>query len=44
HRIGLTLHRLDSIMNGDIDEIVDALTAHFQAERLKNPPEDPAAA
>lgn len=35
HRIGLTLHRLDSIMNGDISEIIDALTTHFQAERLK---------
>jgi peptide chain release factor 1 len=43
HRIGLTLHRLDSIMDGDILEVIDALTAHFQAERLKNPP-DPAAA
>ena len=44
HRIGLTLHRLDSIMDGDISEIVDACSAHYQAERLKNPPEDPAAA
>jgi peptide chain release factor 1 len=35
HRIGLTLHRLDSIMNGDVAEILDALTTHFQAERLK---------
>jgi peptide chain release factor 1 len=35
HRIGLTLHRLDSIMNGDIGEIIDALSAHYQAERLK---------
>ena len=43
HRIGLTLHRLDSIMDGDVAEVIDALTAHFQAERLKNPP-DPAAA
>ncbi len=43
HRIGLTLHRLDYIMNGDISEIIDALTAHFQAERLKNPSKDPAA-
>jgi len=43
HRIGLTLHRLDYIMNGDISEIIDSLTAHFQAERLKNPPKDPAA-
>ncbi len=44
HRIGLTLHRLDSIMDGDISETIDALSAHYQAERLKNPPEDPAAA
>jgi peptide chain release factor 1 len=35
HRIGLTLHRLDSIINGDIGEIIDALSAHYQAERLK---------
>src|SRR2546428_4142388 len=35
HRVGLTLHRLDSIMNGDIVDIVEALSAHFQAERLK---------
>jgi peptide chain release factor 1 len=35
HRIGLTLHRLDAIMNGDIDEIIEALNTHFQAERLK---------
>ena len=35
HRIGLTLHQLDSIMNGDLDEILDALTTHFQTERLK---------
>jgi peptide chain release factor 1 len=35
HRIGLTLHQLDSIMNGDLGEIVDALSAHYQAERLK---------
>ena len=35
HRIGLTLHRLDSIVNGDINEIIDALTTHYQAERLK---------
>jgi peptide chain release factor 1 len=35
HRIGLTLHRLDAIMNGDISEILDTVTAHFQTERLK---------
>ena len=31
HRIGLTLYRLDSIMDGDIDEIIDALAMHQQA-------------
>ncbi|HWI41185.1 MAG TPA: peptide chain release factor 1 [Verrucomicrobiae bacterium] len=35
HRIGLTLYRLDSIMAGDIAEIVDALRAHYQMEALK---------
>jgi peptide chain release factor 1 len=35
HRIGLTLHRLDTITEGDLDEIIDALTTHYQAERLK---------
>ena len=35
HRIGLTLHRLDFIMDGDIGEILDTLTTYFQAERLK---------
>jgi peptide chain release factor 1 len=35
HRIGLTINRLDYIIDGDIDEILDALTSHFQAERLK---------
>ena len=35
HRIGLTLYRLDSIMAGDIGEIVDALRTHYQMEALK---------
>src|SRR6185436_17321222 len=35
HRIGLTLHRLDSVMEGDLDEILDGLQTHYQAERLK---------
>jgi len=35
HRIGLTLYRLDSIMAGDIDEITNALRAHYQMEALK---------
>ena len=35
HRIGLTLHKLEAVMNGDLDEIIDALTAADQAEKLK---------
>jgi peptide chain release factor 1 len=35
HRIHLTLHRLDSILNGDIDEVIDSLVAHYQTEKLK---------
>jgi peptide chain release factor 1 len=35
HRIGLTLHRLPAILEGDIDELVDALTAAEQAEQLE---------
>ncbi len=34
HRIGLTLYRLDSVMEGDIQEIIDALRAHNQALAL----------
>jgi peptide chain release factor 1 len=35
HRIGLTIHQLDTFMEGYIDEVVDALIAHYQAEKLK---------
>jgi len=35
HRIGLTLHQLDLIMEGRLQSIVDALVAHYQAEQLK---------
>ncbi len=35
HRIGLTLYRLEEIMDGDLDEIIDALTLQDQAEKLK---------
>ena len=36
HRIGLTLYKIDQIMNGNIDEIIDALASADQAEKLKN--------
>jgi peptide chain release factor 1 len=35
HRIGLTLHRLQEVLDGDLDEIVGGLIAHHQAEKLK---------
>ncbi len=35
HRVGLTLHRLDSIIDGDLDEIMDTLITTEQAEKLK---------
>ena len=34
HRIGLTLHQLDLVMQGRRDQIIDALVAHYQAEKL----------
>ena len=34
HRIGLTLYRLETILEGDLDEIIEALTTHYQAEVL----------
>ena len=36
HRIGLTLYKIDSVMDGAIDEIIDALATADQAEKLKN--------
>lgn len=35
HRIGLTLYKLDAVMNGDLDEIIGALIAAEQAEKLR---------
>ena len=35
HRIILTLHKLDMVLAGQLDEIIDALTTHFQAELMK---------
>lgn len=36
HRIGLTLHKLDHVMEGDLDEIINSLTVHYQAEALQH--------
>ena len=35
HRIGLTLHQLDVVMEGRLDPIIEALTTYYQAEKLK---------
>jgi peptide chain release factor 1 len=35
HRIGLTLHKLEQVLEGSLDELVDALITHYQTERLK---------
>ncbi|ADQ40568.1 peptide chain release factor 1 [Caldicellulosiruptor acetigenus I77R1B] len=35
HRIGLTLYKLEQVLDGELDEIIDALITHFQTERLK---------
>jgi peptide chain release factor 1 len=36
HRIGLTLHQLDQIMEGRLEPLVSALTTYYQAEKLKD--------
>ena len=36
HRVNLTLYRIDAVMNGDLDEIINALATADQAEKLKN--------
>jgi len=36
HRIGLTMHKLDSILLGYLDELIDALTTYYQTEALKS--------
>ena len=35
HRIGLTIYRLEQVLNGDLDEVIDALVTADQAEKLK---------
>jgi len=37
HRIGLTIHRLQEVLDGDLDEVVAGLIAHYQAQKLKAP-------
>lgn len=35
HRIGMTLQNIDSVMEGELDEFIDALTSHYQSESIK---------
>ena len=35
HRIGLTIHQLDRVMDGKIEDVIEALIAYFQAEKMK---------
>lgn len=35
HRIGLTLYKLEQVLNGELDEIIDGLISYYQAEKLK---------
>ena len=44
HRIGLTLHQLDMVMDGRLEPIIDALTTYYQTEKLKQEGEEGAAA
>ncbi|MBQ5765088.1 MAG: peptide chain release factor 1 [Clostridia bacterium] len=36
HRIGLTLYKIEQILNGDLDEVIDALITYYRAEMLKS--------
>jgi peptide chain release factor 1 len=38
HRLNLTDHRLEQVLDGDLDEFIDALIARDQAEKLKESP------
>ena len=35
HRIGLTLYKIDAVMDGDLDELIDALVTADQAQRMQ---------
>ena len=35
HRIGLSIYSIEQVINGDVDQLIDPLIAHFQTEALK---------
>ena len=43
HRIGLTLYRLEDVIQGDIQEIIDELTTYYQSQAMENDKNSPAA-
>jgi len=36
HRVNFTIHRLDEVLNGDLDEVLDAVITHYNAEKLRD--------
>jgi peptide chain release factor 1 len=36
HRINFTTHQLPNVLDGDLGELIEAVTSHYQAEQLKN--------
>jgi peptide chain release factor 1 len=40
HRINFTTHQLTGVLNGDLDELLDAVSSYYTAERLKEATED----
>ncbi len=40
HRLSLTLHKLENVLDGDLDEIIDSLTIHFQSQMMGEGRED----
>src|SRR6185312_12055755 len=36
HRIGFTIHQLETVMDGKLQPLIEALVTHYQAEKLKN--------
>jgi peptide chain release factor 1 len=37
HRVAMTVHGIDRVMDGDLDELIDALATHFQTQQISNP-------
>jgi peptide chain release factor 1 len=42
HRINFTIHQLSAVLDGELGELIEAVSSHYQAEQLKNPTTEPA--